>query len=87
MTITPAITVRGLLDAQPESVGLTIDLLAGANGLGRRITSPYIQKTGLALAGWAKSSLGRAASRGAAALAWRTWRRFMGVSGLVCVAV
>ena len=52
MTITPAITVRGLLDAQPVSVGLTIDLLAGANGLGRRITSPYIQKTGLALAGF-----------------------------------
>ena len=52
MSITPAITVRGLLDARPESVGLTIDLLAGANGLERRITSPYIQKTGLALAGF-----------------------------------
>lgn len=52
MSITPAITVRGLLDARPESVGLTIDLLAGANGLERHITSPYIQKTGLALAGF-----------------------------------
>ena len=52
MSITPAITVRGLLDARPESVGLTIDLLAGANGLERHITSPYIQKTGLALAGY-----------------------------------
>ena len=52
MSITPAITVRGLLDARPESVGLSIELLAGANGLGRRITSPYIQKTGLALAGF-----------------------------------
>ena len=52
MSIIPAITVRGLLDAQPESVGLTIDLLAGANGLERHITSPYIQKTGLALAGF-----------------------------------
>lgn len=52
MSITPAITVRGLLDARPESVGLSIELLAGANGLGRHITSPYIQKTGLALAGF-----------------------------------
>ena len=52
MSITPAITVRGLLDARPESVGLSIELLAGANGLGRLITSPYIQKTGLALAGF-----------------------------------
>jgi HPr kinase/phosphorylase len=46
------VTVRGLLDARPESVGLSIDLLAGANGLERHITSPYIQKTGLALAGF-----------------------------------
>jgi HPr kinase/phosphorylase len=50
--MTPAVTVRGLLDARPESVGLSIDLLAGANGLDRHITSPYIQKTGLALAGF-----------------------------------
>src|SRR5688500_3777557 len=49
--MTPAVTVRGLLDARPESVGLSIELLAGANGLERHITSPYIQKTGLALAG------------------------------------
>ena len=40
--MTPAVTVRGLLDARPESVGLSIELLA----------SPYIQKTGLALAGF-----------------------------------
>lgn len=52
MSITPAVTVRGLLDTRPESVGLPLDLLAGANGLARRITSPYIQKTGLALAGF-----------------------------------
>ena len=52
MPITPAVTVRGLLDARPESVGLTIDLVAGALGLDRQITSPYIQKTGLALAGF-----------------------------------
>lgn len=50
--MTPAVTVRGLLDARPESVGLSIELLAGASGLHRQITSPYIQKTGLALAGF-----------------------------------
>ncbi len=50
--MTPAVTVRGLLDARPESVGLSIELLAGAGGLHRKITSPYIQKTGLALAGF-----------------------------------
>ncbi|HXG89087.1 MAG TPA: HPr(Ser) kinase/phosphatase [Vicinamibacterales bacterium] len=49
---TPAVTVGGLLDSRPETVGLAIDLLAGANGLQRRITNPYIQKTGLALAGF-----------------------------------
>ena len=48
----PAVTVRGLLEARPESVGLSIELLAGAAGLDRHITSPYIQKTGLALAGF-----------------------------------
>jgi HPr kinase/phosphorylase len=48
----PAVTVRGLLEARPESVGLTIELLAGSGGLHRQITSPYIQKTGLALAGF-----------------------------------
>jgi HPr kinase/phosphorylase len=52
MSITPAVTVRGLLDTRPESAGLALDLLAGGSGLGRRITSPYIQKTGLALAGF-----------------------------------
>ena len=50
--MTPAVTVRGLLEARPESVGLSIELLAGASGLHRKITSPYIQKTGLALAGF-----------------------------------
>src|SRR4029453_13455179 len=52
--MTPAVTVRGLLDARPESVGLSIELLAGASGLHRKITSPYIQKTGLPLAGFHK---------------------------------
>jgi HPr kinase/phosphorylase len=52
MSNAPAVTVAGLLEARPESVGLPVDLLAGAAGLNRRITNPYIQKTGLALAGF-----------------------------------
>jgi HPr kinase/phosphorylase len=52
MSSAPAVTVGGLLDARPESIGLPIDLLAGGLGLDRRITNPYIQKTGLALAGF-----------------------------------
>jgi HPr kinase/phosphorylase len=52
MSNAPAVTVGGLLEARPESIGLPIDLLAGATGLSRRITNPYIQKTGLALAGF-----------------------------------
>jgi HPr kinase/phosphorylase len=48
----PAVTVGALLDARPEAIGLPLSLLAGAKGLERRITSPYIQKTGLALAGF-----------------------------------
>src|SRR5262245_64298746 len=49
---TPAVTVGGLLEARPETVGLAIELLAGGRGLHRPITNPYIQKTGLALAGF-----------------------------------
>jgi HPr kinase/phosphorylase len=52
MSNVPAVTVGGLLEARPESVGLPVELLAGAHGLNRRITNPYIQKTGLALAGF-----------------------------------
>lgn len=52
MSTIPAVTVGGLLEARPESLGLPIELLAGGGGLGRRITNPYIQKTGLALAGF-----------------------------------
>jgi HPr kinase/phosphorylase len=52
MSNVPAVTVGGLLEARPESVGLRFELLAGAAGLERRITNPYIQKTGLALAGF-----------------------------------
>jgi HPr kinase/phosphorylase len=52
MSNVPAVTVGGLLEARPEAVGLPLDLLAGARGLSRHITNPYIQKTGLALAGF-----------------------------------
>ena len=52
MSNVPAVTVGGLLEARPESIGLPVELLAGARGLDRRITNPYIQKTGLALAGF-----------------------------------
>ncbi|OLC48592.1 MAG: HPr(Ser) kinase/phosphatase [Acidobacteria bacterium 13_1_40CM_2_64_6] len=45
-------TVGGLLRSRPEAFGLPLDLLAGADGLDRAITSPHIQKTGLALAGF-----------------------------------
>jgi len=45
-------TVGGLLQSRPESIGLKLDLIAGGRGLDRRITSPHIQKTGLALVGF-----------------------------------
>ncbi len=48
----PAVTVAGLLETRPESIGLPLEILAGRLGLDRRITNPYIQKTGLALAGF-----------------------------------
>jgi HPr kinase/phosphorylase len=46
------ITVRALLASRPESFGLPLELLAGSEGLDRPISSPHIQKTGLALAGF-----------------------------------
>jgi HPr kinase/phosphorylase len=49
---TPAVTVGGLIETRPESIGLPLELLAGRRGLDRPITNPYIQKTGLALAGF-----------------------------------
>ena len=49
---TPAVTVGGLFEARLDAVGLPLELLAGARGLDRPITNPYIQKTGLALAGF-----------------------------------
>jgi len=52
MSTTPGVTVGELLASRPEVFGLPLDLLAGADGLDRIITSPHIQKTGLALAGF-----------------------------------
>jgi HPr kinase/phosphorylase len=52
MSFIPDVTVGALLGSRPEAFGLPLELLAGADGLGRRITSPHIQKTGLALAGF-----------------------------------
>ncbi len=46
------VTVGALLGARGAAGGLHLDLLAGAAGLDRRITLPYVQKTGLALAGY-----------------------------------
>src|SRR5262245_61534871 len=48
----PGISVRGLLNSRPEAFGLPLEVLAGIDGLDRAITSPHIQKTGLALAGF-----------------------------------
>src|SRR5436190_20578000 len=48
----PGVSVGALLGSRPETFGLPLDLLAGADGLDRVITSPHIQKTGLALAGF-----------------------------------
>ena len=46
------VTVGALLGTRGASSGLELDLLAGAAGLDRIITLPYIQKTGLALSGF-----------------------------------
>ncbi len=48
----PSVTVGGLLQSRPETLGLPLELLSGDAGLDRVITSPHIQKTGLALAGF-----------------------------------
>jgi HPr kinase/phosphorylase len=46
------VSVAALIGARGAGSGLDLDLLAGAAGLERRVTLPYIQKTGLALAGF-----------------------------------
>lgn len=52
MASVPAFTVGGLLAIRPDTIGLPLESLAGPRGMERPITSPYIQKTGLALAGF-----------------------------------
>jgi HPr kinase/phosphorylase len=52
MPQTPGVAVGTLLQGRPEQTGLPLEVLAGAAGLGRLITSPHVQKTGLALAGF-----------------------------------
>ncbi len=44
-------TVEALIAARPDGV-LPLEVVAGASGLSRSISSPHIQKTGLALAGF-----------------------------------
>jgi HPr kinase/phosphorylase len=46
------LTVGGLIGGRPEHAGLPLELVGGGRGLERRIASPHIQKTGLALAGF-----------------------------------
>ena len=48
----PQLTVAGLLQSRSEAIGLPLELLSGQEGTARPITSPHIQKTGLALAGF-----------------------------------
>jgi HPr kinase/phosphorylase len=48
----PHVTVASLLRARLEVLNVGLELVAGGNGLERRITSPRVQKTGLALAGF-----------------------------------
>ena len=47
-----SITVEGLLKSRAETIGLPLELLGGRDSLQRAISSPHIQKTGLALAGF-----------------------------------
>ena len=52
MATPPAVNVGSLLGGRSEALGLKLEVLAGAGGLSRLITSPHVQKTGLALAGY-----------------------------------
>jgi HPr kinase/phosphorylase len=52
MSQVSGVSVGVLLRSRPEAFGLAIELLAGRGGLDRVITSPHVQKTGLALAGF-----------------------------------
>jgi HPr kinase/phosphorylase len=50
--VKPGVTVGALLRSRPDLFGLPLALAGGADGVERRITSPHIQKVGLALAGF-----------------------------------
>jgi HPr kinase/phosphorylase len=50
--MSPQLTVAGLLQSRSDAIGLPLELLSGHGGLDRAISSPHIQKTGLALAGF-----------------------------------
>jgi HPr kinase/phosphorylase len=52
MSTTPMVAVADLLQSGSEAIGLPLELLSGRSGLRRTISSPHIQKTGLALAGF-----------------------------------
>src|SRR5205814_4535305 len=52
MPAVSGVSVGALLRSRPEVFGLPLELVAGADGLDRLITSPHVQKTGLALAGF-----------------------------------
>src|SRR5262245_52456707 len=47
-----SVTVASLLKGRAEAIGLPLEMLGGASGIERTISSPHIQKTGLALAGF-----------------------------------
>ena len=48
----PPVTVATLLRARADALSLALEMLAGAGGIEREISSPYVLKTGLALAGF-----------------------------------
>src|SRR5258708_20093222 len=50
--MTPGVPVSTLLRDLAETRGIDLELVAGAGGVGRRITNPHPQKTGLALSGF-----------------------------------
>jgi HPr kinase/phosphorylase len=52
MSETPPVTVAVLLGSRAEAFGVRLELLGGGAGLNRAITSPHVQKTGLAFAGY-----------------------------------
>jgi HPr kinase/phosphorylase len=52
MSAVSGISVRTLLGVRTDAFGLPLELVAGAAGLDRVITSPHPQKTGLALVGF-----------------------------------